>query len=127
MSDFDFEARLERLYAQPPRVGDADLFALEVEERLEREWTFRRALIGVAGLVGAGVMLSQTLGSETLARLSGLAEPAGRLFSDALGELSPQALAAQTPMLWSGEALWTIAALGGLAAAFFATRWADQL
>ena len=126
MSDFDFEARLERLYAQPPRLSDGDAFVRRVEDRLEREWSMRRGLILAAGVVGAGVTLSQTLGSELFQRLTGMAEPAARIAAQSLSGVAPRELLAQ-PMLWSGEALWTLAAVAGLIAAFAATRWADAL
>ena len=61
MSDFNFEARLERLYAQPPRLSDGSVFVRRVEDRLEREWTLRRGLIVVAG-APARIALRQTLG-----------------------------------------------------------------
>ena len=126
MSDFDFESRLERLYAQPPRLSDGNLFALEVEARLDREWSVRRGLIVVAGAAGAAIALSQTLGSELFQRLSAMAEPASRMAAKGLGGGFTGELLAQ-PMLWSGEALWTLAAVGGLIVAFTATRWADAL
>ena len=126
MSDFDFDARLERLYAQPPRLSDSNAFARRVEDRLEREWSLRRGLILVAGVVGAGVALSQLAGSEVYQRVSALAEPALRVAGQGLGAFAPSEILTQ-PILWTGEALWTMAAVGGLIAAFAATRWADAL
>ena len=127
MSDFDFDARLERLYVQPPRLSDSNAFARRVEDRLEREWSLRRGLILVAGVVGAGVALSQLAGSEIYQRVSAMAEPALRVAGQGLGAFAPSELAMQLPILGSGEALWTLAAAGGLIAAFAATRWADAL
>ena len=126
MSDFDFEARLERLYTQPPRLSDSNAFARRVEDRLEREWSLRRGLILVAGVVGAGVALSQLAGSEVYQRVSAMAEPALRVAGQGLGAFAPSEILTQ-PILWTGEALWTLAAVGGLIAAFAATRWADAL
>ena len=127
MSDFDFEARLERLYAQPPRLSDSNAFARRVEDRLEREWSVRRGLILVAGVVGAGVALSQLAGSELYQQVSVMAEPALRVAGQGLGAFAPSELAMQLPILWSGEALWTLAAAGGLIAAFAGARWAVAL
>ena len=76
MADFEFEGRLERLFAQPPRLADGDAFARRVEARLDREWTLRRVLIGAAGLAGAVVALGQTLGSGALCGCA--ARPEGR-------------------------------------------------
>jgi hypothetical protein len=126
MSDFDFEARLERLYATPPRLSDGEAFARRVEDRLDREWSLRRGLILVAGVAGAGVAVSQTLGSELYQRLQAMADPVLRVAAGGLSGVAPGELLAQ-PMLWTGEAMWTMAAVAGLIAAFTATRWADAL
>jgi len=126
MSDFDFDARLERLFSQTPRVLDPEGFARRLEHRLEREWTVRRLLIGAAGVIGATVTLSQTLGSHFLTRAEAVAGPTARALTKDVAAFDPQALLGDR-MLWSGEALWTIAVLAGLAAAFMATRWAEAL
>src|SRR3712207_3594014 len=84
MSDFDFDARLERLYAQPPRVSDPEGFTRRVNERLEREWGVRRLAISALGLAGAAVAVSQTLGSETVGRLAAMAEPARKVAAESV-------------------------------------------
>ncbi len=84
MSDFDFEARLERLYAQPPRVSDPEGFTRRVGDRLEREWTLRRWAISALGLAGAAVAVSQTLGSETVTRFAAMAEPARKVAAESV-------------------------------------------
>jgi hypothetical protein len=126
MSDFDFEARLERLFAQPPHVQDPIAFARRIEARLDREWTLRRLAIGAAGLAGAVIMLSQTLGSQVFARLETFAGPTRRLAAEQWQVVTGESLLTQ-PGLLSGEVLWTLAAVGGLIAAFAATRWAEAL
>ena len=126
MSDFDFDGRLERLFAQPPRVADPEGFARRLEERLEREWTLRRLLIGAAGVVGAVVTLSQTLGSEMVAHVVAVVGPAGTELSRSASSFRLETVLSEQ-MLWSGEAMWTVAVLAGLAAAFVATRWAEAL
>ena len=126
MSDFDFEARLERLFAQPPHVQDPVGFARRVEERLDREWTLRRLMIGAAGVAGAAIMLSQTLGSELFNRLGAFAVPTRRLAMEQWQVVTGESLLNQ-PGLLSGQVLWTLAAVGGLIAAFAATRWAEAL
>ena len=130
MADFDFDARLERLFAQPPRVSDPEAFARRVEARLEREWSVRRLMIGAAGLVGAAVALSQTVGSEAFARIVTVAEPARRLMvqglTDGMTAAGAQDVLTDVSLL-NGEALWALAALGGLAVAFAATRLAEAL
>lgn len=126
MSDFDFDARLERLFSQPPRVSDPAVFARRVEDRLDREWSMRRLLIGAAGVVGAALTLSQTLGAQFLSGAEAVAGPAVRLMNEETARFRVSSLLGDQ-MLWSGEAVWTVVGLVGLAAAFVATRWADVL
>src|SRR3712207_4422875 len=75
MSDPSFEARLERLFAQPPRLPDSEQFAARVEARLEREWSLRRGFIAVAGLAGGAVAVTQTVGSQLTARTGAVLQP----------------------------------------------------
>ncbi len=126
MSDFDFEARLERLFAQPPQVQDPIGFARRVEARLDREWAVRRLMIGVAGVAGAAIMLSQSLGAEVMSRLDAFVAPAQRLATEQWQIATGESLLNQ-PGLLSGELLWTLAAVAGVIAAFAATRWAEAL
>jgi hypothetical protein len=126
MSDFEFEGRLERLFSQPPRVADPEAFVRRVEARLEREWTLRRLFIGAAGAVGAAITLGQTLGSGVFSRLEAFAGPAGEELTRRAASFNLETLMGDQ-MIWTGEALWSIAVLAGLAAAFAATRWAEAL
>ena len=49
MAEADFERRLERLFGEAPDLADSQAFAERIERRLDRGWTARRWLIGVAG------------------------------------------------------------------------------
>ena len=123
MSDA-FEARLERLFAQPPRVADPDGFAARVETRLEREWSLRRSFIAVAGLVGGVIAVAQVVGAETYGRILAAAAP----LSDQMQTRWARDWSTQldNPTLFSGEALWVMAALGGLVATLAVARAADS-
>ncbi len=125
MSDFEFEARLERLFAQPPRLPDGEAFSKRVESKLERGWTVRRVLIGVAGLTGGFVAVSQTMSVSVLERLNGLSLPTISLTSGTGGQslFSEEASRA----LASSEVTWMAAALIGLAFAFAASRWVENI
>ena len=52
MAEASFEMALDRMFAETPVFGDAELFAMRCEERLDRGWTLRRVLIGAMGAVG---------------------------------------------------------------------------
>lgn len=125
MSDFEFEARLERMFAQPPPVTDPGVFAAQVQARLERGWAFRRVLIGAAGLVGGAVAASQAFGSGVLARLGEVSAPAGEALTNAgSGQLlSTDAVGAA--MAGSGEVMWIAAALLALTVGIAASRLSD--
>jgi hypothetical protein len=125
MSDFEFEARLERLFAQPPAVTDGRVFCSQVQARLDRDWGLRRTLIGAAGLVGGLFAASQAFGSGLLGRLGEVRLPVQPLLDDpavrsAIAGDGLGALAA------GGEVLWLSAALLTMAAVFMGARVVDQ-
>src|SRR5688500_4317678 len=72
MADLDFETRLERMFAQPPALADADAFARRVESKLDRSWMVRRWAIGAAGLVGGVVATGQVLSTNLTERMQGI-------------------------------------------------------
>lgn len=126
MSDFEFEARLERLFSQPPPVTDPGVFAAQVQARLERGWALRRVLIGAAGLLGGAVAASQTFGSGVLARLGEAELPVESLVARVRSEqlLSGEGLGA---LGGSGEVVWVAAAMLALTVGIAATRLSDAL
>ena len=122
MSDA-FDARLERLFAQPPRVADPDGFAARVEARLDREWSLRRGFIGMAGVVGGVIAVAQVVGAETYGRVLAATAPLTKQIDASwMTDWSAQL---ESPALLSGQALWVVAAVGGLVATLAVTRVAD--
>ena len=124
MSDFEFEARLERLFSQPPPVSDPAAFAAGVQARLERGWGVRRMAIGAAGVVGAVIAASQTFGSSLLQQVESVKMPVEPL----LAEVRPSRLMSAENMqvlAGSGEVVWIAAAMLALTVGIAATRLSD--
>jgi hypothetical protein len=115
VAESSFEYRLERMFADAPSLADAELFAAQVLERLDRGWMFRTLLIGAMGVLGGLIGVFEILHTGALGRLS------------ALGARAAQALAqAQPTGLWELrmdlQPLIGILVLGSLAAAFGVRR-----
>ena len=125
MADVSFEGRLERMFAQPPRVADPDAFAARVEARLDREWSLRRSFIAVAGLVGGVVAVTQAVGAEMYGRLARAVGPID-LGLEGRSEWSWYE-GLQTQTLLSGEMGWVLAGLAGLALTLAVARAAESL
>ena len=127
MSDPSFEARLERMFAQPPRVEDPERFAARVEARLEREWSLRRGFIAVAGLAGGVIAVTQTVGTQMMARGGDMLQPVVANLNKGLSTSWQTGwLNLQSQALLDGQTFWIVAALGGLAATVAVARAADS-
>ena len=61
MSADEFDPFVERLFSRAPRMADADLFAVEVQARLESRNRFRSVALAVAGLIGGAVAVRETV------------------------------------------------------------------
>ena len=59
MSDPEFDPAVEKAYRVTPEFADSALFDAEVAVRLEKRWRWRRAILGVLGFAGAGLILNQ--------------------------------------------------------------------
>ncbi|HEX8233390.1 MAG TPA: hypothetical protein VF559_08610 [Caulobacteraceae bacterium] len=124
MADYDFERRLERMFAEVPHFGDANAFAQAVESKLDRSWAMRRMMIGAAGLVGGLIFAAQTLGAGLTQRMEGLG---GELLADVSQRftLAPE-LKAASYLPYSAEVLWMGVGLAVLAVALVATRALEE-
>ena len=121
MAELDFEMALDRMFAEAPAFADADLFALKVDERLDRGWTFRRMLIGCLGLVGGLIGGAQLLGSGFIGQLDALSRQSSHLVNHSFNQLMP-AESALGGMGVTGEALLMSGVLALAAVAFAVTR-----
>jgi len=89
MAELEFEARLDRLFAQAPVFADATLFAIEVDHRLERGWNLRRLLIGGLGLIGGLFGVAQLVSLNILGRAETLSAQSTKLLSQDAHKLIP--------------------------------------
>ena len=121
MADIAFEQQLDRLFAQAPVFRDADLFALRLDERLDRGWTARRFLIGGLGLIGGLIGGAQIVGSHLFSRFAALSAHTDRLVSSDLSQVAPFNLL-PAGFAINGEVLWMSAALGAVAIGFGVAR-----
>lgn len=125
MADPDFEARLSRLFADPPSLPANEEFVSGVTRRLDRGWAWRSIGIavagGVAGVIGFAQVISnrvftdaQVVSHESARVLSGYNNAVGRA-----GEL--------LSLTSGGEVMWMAAGLAILALAFGVTRMVNDM
>lgn len=106
MSADEFDPRIERLFAETPRLADADLFHAEMQARLARGGRVRAGVLAAAGTLGglvavrelAGINLRFASDSATVqagaAPEGGLAAVAGRAGVEAARALDQAGLGA---------------------------------
>ena len=114
MADLIFERELNRMFAEAPELGDASLFVLRVDEKLQRGWTVRRLLIGGLGMAGGVVGGAQLLGGGLVARLGDATSQSGRLLTGKVIDLvqagiMPQSLPPDVGMFWVAGAFAVVA------------------
>ena len=114
MADLNFERELNRMFAEAPELGDASLFVLRVDEKLQRGWTVRRLLIGGLGMAGGVVGGAQLLGGGLVARLGDATSQSGRLLTGKVIDLvqagiMPQSLPPDVGMFWVAGAFAVVA------------------
>ncbi|NEX91282.1 hypothetical protein [Caulobacter sp. 17J65-9] len=115
MVEREFEAGLERMFAQAPVYPDAEMFSDRVLAKLDRSWRWRRLGIGAAGAVGGVIAISQTLGSNlTLHMQQSLANSFRTVDAAVDGAVSQTeslvGLSTSAGMFWAVSAMMVIAA-----------------
>jgi hypothetical protein len=124
MAEPSFDAELERLFAEAPAIADQDAFVARVTSALDRDWAFRRLVIGGLGLAGGLIGGAQVLRFGLLGRILAVRDPAHAL-AETIRRLPPartlaHVLAAGTSM--DAEVLWMSGGLAILAIGLLVTR-----
>ena len=125
MADFDFEARLARLYAEPPALPDTEAFTARVTKRLDRGWALRGFGILAAGLVAGLIGAGQLVSSRVFDDLQLLTRDSTRALDSSYSSLTNRASDLMS-LAGGGEVLWMAAGLAVLGLAFAVTRAVDQ-
>jgi hypothetical protein len=121
MPDRRFEMELDRWFGEAPAFADSQLFALRVEARLDRGWTFRQFLIGGLGVVGGLILVAQILGSGLAGRLKAVTVQSKDMVASRLADLASTHLL-PGGLAVNGEVIWMSAGLAALALGFALTR-----
>ena len=125
MADLDFEAQLSRLYGQSPVFRDAELFAQQVTERLDRGWALRRVVIGATGVVAGLAAAAQLVGSRFATEFSAVSRDGAQQLDLGLNKLASRY--DQLFTLGGSETVWIAAVLALLALGFAVTRLMDEV
>jgi hypothetical protein len=115
MAERSFEMELDRMFGEHAAFADAAAFAHSVEARLDRDWTWRRVLIGGLGLAGGLFGAIQMLGSGMGQRLAAIAKQSAPDISVqwtdvAVSHLLPGGFQVNGEILWM-SAIMALAAL----------------
>ena len=124
MADPEFDTRLGRMFSETPGFPDADGFARRIETRLARSWTLRRAMIGMAGIVGGLVAAGQMLGAHLWQAIGGFfatSTMAVARSGQAMGQLK---VLGDLPI--GGEVMWVGLGLAVLAVVLMAARSLEE-
>ena len=124
MAELDFERRIERLFADPVDLPDAQAFAERIERRLDRGWTARRWLIGAAGLAGGVIGASQLFMSNLFQRVES-AEHSARVLTQGLSRVTPTS--DMVSALSGGYGLWVAVGLAVVAMGFAVSRVIEEI
>lgn len=125
MADLDFETQLSRIYGQAPVFRDAELFAQQVTEKLDRGWALRRVLIGATGVVAGVAAAAQLVSARFSTEVSQMSQEGAQQLGLGLDKLTHRY--DQVFTLGGSETLWVGAALVVLALAFAVTRLVDEV
>jgi len=120
-----FEARLDRMLAEPPAFEDAGVFAGHVQSKLNRNWATRRLVIGALGGIGGLIGVVQIVSSGVVGRMQNLAQGAHSFASIDLRHWHGHLSAGLSPAT-SGAAWLGLAAIG-IAVALALSRLIEDL
>ncbi len=124
MAEADFERRLERLFGEAPEFPDHQAFAERIERRLDRGWTARRWLIGVAGGAGGVIGASQLLMSNLFQRVEDAGESA-RALGQGLSRVTPST--EMVSALSGGYGVWVAVGLAVVTMGFAVARVIEEI
>jgi len=120
VAETSFEFRLERMFAEAPPAPDADLFTLQVLERLDRGWNARRLLIGAMGVLGGLIGGYEILSTGVTGQVTGYFGQANdflarHVAASVSGALAPGGIYVDVQAIWLAGALLVVATGFGLA------------
>lgn len=124
MAEADFERRLERLFGEAPDLADSQAFAERIERRLDRGWTARRWLIGVAGGVGGVIGASQLMMFNLFQRVEDAGQSA-RALGQGLSRVTPST--EMVSALSGGYGVWIAVGLAVVTMGFAVARVIEEI
>jgi hypothetical protein len=122
----DFDSQLSRMFSDVPVFADSGAFAAQVTARLERDWSMRRAMIGVGGLAAGVVVAWQFIAGRFSGDLTAVSDGAVAEVTRNLGRVSAD-LNQLMIMPAGNETLWFGVALAAIALTFAVTRAVDNI
>jgi hypothetical protein len=121
----EFEARLDKMFAEPPAFEDAGDFAGHVQSKLNRNWATRRLVIGVLGGIGGLIGVGQIVSSGVVGHVKSLARGAPSFASIDLAHWHGYLNAGFSPAM-SGAA-WLVLAAVAITLALALSRLIEDL
>jgi hypothetical protein len=114
------------MFTQAPPYADGDVFAAQVEQRLQRGWTLRRVLIGGLGVLGGVIGVWQMASSGVIGNIEGLSAQTGRLWNTDLHRVTAFHLPISVAP-FGGGVLWVAAFAAIVGLGFAITRVIEDL
>jgi hypothetical protein len=121
MADRGFEIELDRMFAAHPDFPDSDLFAGQVQIKMNRGLTFRGFFIGGLGVIGGLIGGAQILGSGLGPRLGALTAQSNHFMNTKFADLAA-AHVLPGGFAVNGEIVWMSAGLAVVAIGLALTR-----
>jgi len=121
----EFEARLDKMFAEPPAFEDAGDFAGHVQSKLNRNWATRRLVIGALGGIGGLIGVGQIVSSGVVGHMKSLAQGAPGFASIDIRHWHGHLNAGFSPA--TSGAVWLGLAAVGIALALALSRLIEDL